>query len=46
MKHNDLIHEVTQQLTSKFLPEPLDIKRRIEHLIEVSDLDEPSPFNS
>ncbi|KIM39866.1 hypothetical protein M413DRAFT_19621 [Hebeloma cylindrosporum] len=34
MKHNDLIHEVTQQLTSKFLPEPLDIKRRIEHLIE------------
>ena len=36
MRHNDLIHEVTQQLTSKFLPEPLDIKRRIEHLIEVS----------
>lgn len=45
MKHNNLIHEVTQQLTSKFLPEPLDIKRRIEHLIEVSDLNGPS-FNS
>ncbi|KAF8808726.1 Cullin-domain-containing protein [Phlegmacium glaucopus] len=34
MKHNDLIHEVTQQLTSKFSPEPLAIKKRIEHLIE------------
>ncbi|KAF8968105.1 Cullin-domain-containing protein [Flammula alnicola] len=34
MKHNDLISEVTYQLTSKFLPEPLAIKKRIELLIE------------
>ncbi|KDR76203.1 hypothetical protein GALMADRAFT_225884 [Galerina marginata CBS 339.88] len=34
MSHNDLIHEVTQQLTSKFSPEPLAIKKRIEQLIE------------
>lgn len=37
MKHTGLIHEVTQQLTSKFTPEPLAIKKRIEQLIEVSD---------
>ena len=36
MNHNGLVHEVTQQLTSKFIPEPLAIKKRIEHLIEVS----------
>lgn len=36
MNHNSLVHEVTQQLTSKFIPEPLAIKKRIEHLIEVS----------
>ena len=36
MNHNNLVHEVTQQLTSKFIPEPLAIKKRIEHLIEVS----------
>jgi cullin 3 len=36
MKHNDLIHQVTQQLTSKFSPDPLAIKRQIEYLIEVS----------
>lgn len=36
MAHNDLVHEVTQQLTSKFIPEPLAIKKRIEGLIEVS----------
>lgn len=35
MSHNDLVNEVTLQLTSKFLPEPLIIKKRIEHLIEV-----------
>ncbi|PPQ69073.1 hypothetical protein CVT26_003548 [Gymnopilus dilepis] len=34
MTHNDLVNEVTQQLTNKFLPEPLMIKKRIEHLIE------------
>ena len=37
MSHNSLVHEVTQQLTSKFIPEPLAIKKRIEHLIEVSN---------
>lgn len=36
MNHNSLVHEVTQQLTSKFIPEPLAIKKRVEHLIEVS----------
>lgn len=36
MKHNDLVTQVTAQLTSKFLPEPMVIKKRIEHLIEVS----------
>jgi cullin 3 len=35
MKHNDLINQVTAQLTSKFSPEPMLIKKRIEHLIEV-----------
>ncbi|KAF8183923.1 Cullin, partial [Pholiota molesta] len=34
MKHNDLINQVTAQLTSKFSPEPMLIKKRIEHLIE------------
>ena len=38
MNHNSLVHEVTQQLTSKFIPEPLAIKKRIEHLIEVSKI--------
>ena len=38
MIHNSLVHEVTQQLASKFIPEPLAIKKRIEHLIEVSNL--------
>lgn len=36
MKHTDLITQVTAQLTSKFLPEPMVIKKRIEYLIEVS----------
>lgn len=35
MTHNDLINEVTQQLTNKFLPEPIVIKKRVEGLIEV-----------
>ena len=38
MNHNGLVHEVTQQLTSKFIPEPLAIKKRVEHLIEVSKI--------
>lgn len=38
MDHNSLIHEVTQQLSSKFIPDPLIIKKRIENLIEVSKI--------
>ena len=34
MEHNALIAEVTQQLTSRFLPLPNVIKKRIESLIE------------
>ena len=34
MDHNSLISEVTQQLTSRFLPHPNVIKKRIESLIE------------
>ncbi|KAF7327731.1 CULLIN-2 domain-containing protein [Mycena kentingensis (nom. inval.)] len=34
MTHNDLVAEVTRQLASRFLPNPLIIKRRIEGLIE------------
>lgn len=34
MSHNDLINEVTRQLASRFLPNPIDIKKRIEALIE------------
>ncbi|ORX96190.1 Cullin-domain-containing protein [Basidiobolus meristosporus CBS 931.73] len=34
MEHNNLISEVTRQLSSRFLPNPMDIKKRIEALIE------------
>ncbi|THH18864.1 hypothetical protein EUX98_g8886 [Antrodiella citrinella] len=34
MTHNDLINEVTRQLANRFQPNPLDIKKRIENLIE------------
>jgi len=34
MDHNVLIAEVTSQLTSRFLPSPNVIKKRIESLIE------------
>ena len=34
MEHNTLIAEVTTQLTSRFLPHPNVIKKRIESLIE------------
>ena len=35
MTHNDLVGEVTRLLASRFLPNPLIIKKRIEGLIEV-----------
>lgn len=35
MAHNDLINEVTRQLIPRFQPNPMDIKKRIEGLIEV-----------
>ncbi|KAJ7274406.1 Cullin-domain-containing protein [Mycena haematopus] len=34
MTHNDLINEVTRQLATRFLPNPLNIKKRVENLIE------------
>jgi len=33
--HNDLINEVTRQLIPRFQPNPMDIKKRVEGLIEV-----------
>jgi cullin 3 len=33
--HNELVNEVTRQLASRFKPDPLNIKKRIEGLIEV-----------
>jgi cullin 3 len=38
LAHNDLVNEVTKLLLSRFQPEPLAIKRRIENLIEVCTL--------
>ncbi|KAH9928310.1 Cullin-domain-containing protein [Fomitopsis serialis] len=34
MTHNDLVNEVTRQLSSRFQPNPLSIKKRVEGLIE------------
>jgi cullin 3 len=34
LQHNDLIAEVTKQLSSRFIPSPQFIKKRIEGLIE------------
>jgi hypothetical protein len=34
MEHSNLIAEVTKQLTARFVPNPLLIKKRIESLIE------------
>ena len=36
MTHTALVNEVTRQLASRFQPNPLNIKKRIEGLIEVS----------
>jgi cullin 3 len=35
MAHVDLVNEVVRQLASRFHPDPLQIKKRIESLIEV-----------
>jgi len=35
MTHNELVTEATRQLASRFLPDPMSIKKRIEALIEV-----------
>ena len=37
MIHNELVSETTRQLASRFLPDPMSIKKRIEALIEVID---------
>ena len=37
LAHNDLINEVTRQLIPRFQPNPMDIKKRIEGLIEVRE---------
>ncbi|KAF8501525.1 Cullin-domain-containing protein [Russula emetica] len=34
MTHNELVSETTRQLASRFLPDPMSIKKRIEALIE------------
>jgi len=34
MEHSNLISEVTKQLSSRFFPSPVLIKKRIESLIE------------
>jgi len=39
MKHNDLVTEVTKQLAPRFQPQPIEIKKRIESLIEKEFLD-------
>jgi hypothetical protein len=36
MTHNKLVSETTQQLPSRFLPDPMNIKKRMEALIWVS----------
>ena len=36
MTHNDLVSETTRQLGARFQPDPMNIKKRIEALIEVS----------
>ena len=38
MVHNDLVNEVVRQLANRFHPDPLNIKKRIEGLIEAGDL--------
>lgn len=42
MEHNLLIGEVTKQLSSRFLPSPLMIKKRVEALIDREYLERSS----
>lgn len=44
MTHNDLMNEVTRQMASRFQPDPLNIKKRIEGLIEVFCVALPSEY--
>jgi hypothetical protein len=39
LTHNDLVNEVTRQLASRFQPNPQNIKKRIEGLIDVGNID-------
>jgi hypothetical protein len=34
MEHSNLISEVTKQLSARFMPNPMLVKKRIESLIE------------
>jgi len=34
LNHNDLIAEVSRQLSARFVPDPQSVKKRIESLIE------------
>lgn len=34
MEHNALVAEVTRMVSARFVPQPHEIKKRIEHLIE------------
>ncbi|KAL9246399.1 hypothetical protein vseg_019939 [Gypsophila vaccaria] len=42
LDHNNIIAEVTKQLQSRFLPNPVEIKKRIESLIEREFLERDS----
>lgn len=44
MSHTELINEVTRQLTGRFHPNPLSIKKRIEGLIEVRALSDVNVY--
>jgi hypothetical protein len=44
MTHTTLVNEVTRQLSHRFQPNPLNIKKRIEGLIEVSPHNHNSDF--